>query len=38
MSAETLLNNGGGEEIQPVMINVTSPSTLPAVYTFEAFT
>ena len=29
--------NGGGEEILPVMVNVTAPSTLPAGYTFEAY-
>ena len=36
-SANEGYKHGGGEEIQPIMVNVTAPSTLPAGYTFEAY-
>lgn len=35
--ASTDYTNAGGEEIQPMMVSVTAPSTLPEGYTFEAY-
>ncbi|VEU36030.1 unnamed protein product [Pseudo-nitzschia multistriata] len=33
----TEYSNAGGEKIQPLMVSVTAPSTLPEGYTFEAY-
>mmetsp|Transcript_23691 Transcript_23691/g.65769 ORF Transcript_23691/g.65769 Transcript_23691/m.65769 type:complete len:252 (+) Transcript_23691:241-996(+) len=35
--ASTDYKDAGGEELQPMMVSVTAPSTLPEGYTFEAY-